>query len=97
MNAEAAYALLASVLEDFAPPCNGHDVFTSDYLSDLERAVCASICDTCPIADPCGAYARAASVDSGFWAGVDRSPKRKRVASTTADRTASGTHRKETP
>lgn len=96
MSPDEAYAPLASVLRDFEPPCNGHDVFMSAELTELERAVCSSICARCPIADLCDAYATASQVDLGFWAGKDRNPKRKRAPMTTADRTVSGTHRKET-
>lgn len=98
MSPDDAYATLASALRDYEPPCNGHDVFTSSSLTDLERAVCSSICARCLIADLCDGYATAAKVDSGFWAGVDRSPKRKRATpSTTAPDGTSGNQRKETP
>lgn len=79
MSPDAAWEPLAAALEDYAPPCNGRDMFTSDGLTDEDRELCASICAGCPIADMCGTYASAAKVDSGFWAGVDRSPKRKRA------------------
>lgn len=83
MTPDDAYALLASALKDFVPPCNGQEVFTSSALTDLERAVCSSICAHCPIADLCDAYASASKVDLGFWAGKDRNPKRKRASTTT--------------
>lgn len=95
MSPDEAYAPLASVLRDFAPPCNGHDVFMSAELTELERAVCSSICARCPITGPCDTYATASKVDLGFWAGKDRNPKRRRATTTTADRTASGTQEKE--
>lgn len=83
MNADDAWVPLAAALQDYEPPCSGWDMFTTDWLTDKDRSLCAFICERCPIADPCGAYASAAKVDSGFWAGTDRSPKRKRATSTT--------------
>lgn len=96
MSADEAWEDLKAVLKHCAPPCSGHDVFLSADLTDLERAVCASICAGCPIADLCGAYAKAASVDSGFWAGSDRTPKRKRATRTTAPDGIRNHHSKET-
>lgn len=84
MSADDAWEDLKAVLEHYAPPCSEHDVFLYADLTELERAVCASICAGCPIRDLCDHYAVAARVDSGFWAGVDRTPKRKRATSTTA-------------
>jgi len=79
MTPDEAWVPLAAALQDFAPPCNGWDMFTSDWLTDQDRELCASICARRPITDMCGTYAAAAKVDSGFWAGKDRSPKRKRA------------------
>ncbi|WP_354670421.1 WhiB family transcriptional regulator [Microbacterium oryzae] len=84
MNADAAWDALNAVLHDYTPPCDGRVLFTADELTDEQRATCAVVCATCPIADLCGSYAAAAKVDSGFWAGADRSPKRKRATKTTA-------------
>ncbi|KIP95841.1 hypothetical protein RU09_00300 [Microbacterium sp. MEJ108Y] len=79
MSPDEAYAPLAAALEDYVPPCNGWDMFTSDWLTDEDREQCSSICAGCPIADLCRTYATAAKVDSGFWAGNDHSPKRRRA------------------
>lgn len=95
MSPDDAYAPLASVLQDFVPPCNGQDVFMSAELTELERAVCSSICAACPIADLCDAYATASKVDLGFWAGKDRNPKRKRATSATAPDGIRNHHSKE--
>lgn len=72
MSADDAWEDLKAVLEHYAPPCSGLDLFTADSRTDDERAVCSSIC------------------------AAARSLKRRRTAaSTTADRTVSGTQEKE--
>lgn len=91
MTPDDAWTALDSALRRYSPPCAGLDVFTADRRTDDERALCASICMKCPIRDLCDAYATAARVEGGYWAGADRNPRRK-SSSTTADRTASGTH-----
>ena len=69
MTLDDAWEALSASLQDFAPPCEGRALFTADRLTDDERALCESICARCPVADLCDAYATAAKVDSGFWAG----------------------------
>lgn len=76
MTAEAAWDALNAALEDVTPGCSGLPLFVADSRTDEQRAVCASICAACPIADLCDAYATAAA-DSGFWAGAERSSKRR--------------------
>lgn len=82
-RAEDAWRALELRLRDYAPPCDGKDVFTDPSRTDEERELCASICARCPIADLCGAYAAASKTDSGYWAGADRSPRRYWITSTT--------------
>lgn len=76
MTADAAWDALSSALEHVTPPCEGLDAFTADRLTDDERYMCESICAGCPLADVCEAYATAAQVESGFWAGRSYSLKR---------------------
>lgn len=86
---------LNAALEHYTAPCGGHAAFTADSRTDEQRAACEVICSRCRITDLCDAYATAANPD-GFWAGIDRNPKRKRVASTTdAGAVPSGTQEKE--
>ncbi|MEV8174966.1 WhiB family transcriptional regulator [Microbacterium sp. NPDC079176] len=77
MNPEDAWDALNSALEHIAPLCKGQALFTADRLSDDERALCESTCTRCALFDLCDAYATAAKVDAGYWAGVERSPKRR--------------------
>jgi hypothetical protein len=76
--AHLAWDALNASLQETATPCDGRALFTADRLSDEQRALCASICTTCPIAVLCDAYASAAKVPSGFWAGHSYSPKGKK-------------------
>ena len=77
MSAEAAWDALNEAMEDATPGCSGLPLFTADSRTDEQRAECASICARCPLADLCDAYATAAKADAGFWAGAERSPKRR--------------------
>ncbi len=76
-DAERAWGALHASLREFLPPCHARDLFTADRLSDQQRAECASICASCPVAGLCDAYATAAKVPSGFWAGHLYTPKGK--------------------
>ncbi len=69
MSADEAWDLLNAELKEVAPPCDGLEEFTAVNLSDEERAWCASICARCPVIELCDAYASAAKVTFGFWAG----------------------------
>ena len=80
MSAEEAWEALSAELEEVEPLCNGRALFTADGLTDDQRADCASICARCRIADLCDAYATAARVDSGFWAGHSYSSKGQQPA-----------------
>lgn len=93
MTAEEMYAQLVLALRDFEPPCNGHDVFMSPDATELQQAVCASICAGCPVADLCDAYATKSKVDLGFWGGKNRNPRR--TNSSTTDPAAPGTNPQE--
>ena len=75
MNADAAWDALNKALEDVVPACRGQALFTVERLTDEEWAECAAICDRCPVFRLCGAYATAAKVPSGFWAGRSYTPK----------------------
>ncbi|WP_439290151.1 WhiB family transcriptional regulator [Microbacterium sp. A84] len=66
---EAAWDALNSAPEHYTPPCDGRALFTADRLSDDELALCTSICAACPLLAECDAYATAAGVKTGFWAG----------------------------
>lgn len=97
MTAEdAAWAALDEALQDYEPPCVGHDAFTADQLTEGERAWCAVLCARCPVFALCEAYATAASVRVGFWAGHAYTTKGRSRATPpttdTADRTDSGNH-----
>lgn len=69
MSADEAWELLNAELREVTPPCDGLDEFTAGGLTDDERELCESICARCPLLDLCDAYASAARVTSGFWAG----------------------------
>jgi hypothetical protein len=75
MNADGSWDALNDALRAFAPPCEGRALFTTDRLTDDERALCESVCARCPFFDPCDSYAVTAKVESGFWAGHSYSPK----------------------
>lgn len=85
MSAESTWDDLNAALEHYTPGCTGHASFTADSRADEQQAECSRICARCPIADLCDAYATAAKADAGFWAGVERSPKRRRAATSTTD------------
>lgn len=99
MSADEAWHALSASLENSEPLCNGDDLFTADHLSDEDREWCASVCGRCPVQEACDAYATAAKVNSGFWAGRSYSAKRNRATSTTdAGAVTPGTHQeKEEP
>lgn len=78
--ADLALQALNASLQETAPPCDGRALFTADRLTDEERALCASICAACPVADLCGAYATAVRVTFGFWGGHPYTPKGKTTA-----------------
>jgi hypothetical protein len=75
VNAEAAWDALNEALQDARPACAGQALFTADSLTADQRGDCSSICARCPVLHLCGAYATAAKVTSGFWAGHSYSPK----------------------
>ena len=76
MTADTAWDALNEALEHYTPLCDGRALFTADSRTDEQRALCASICARCPVADLCDAYATAANVAAGFWAGRSYPPKR---------------------
>lgn len=66
---ERAWAALDAALQEYEPPCDGHDAFTADQLTEGERAWCAVLCAGCLVSELCETYAKAANVRVGFWAG----------------------------
>lgn len=66
---EAAWAALDDALQDYEPPCDGNELFTADGLGESARAECAALCARCLVSDLCEAFADAANVKCGFWAG----------------------------
>lgn len=74
-----AWQALDAALHRYTPPCKGRAVFTADRLDDDEREYCERLCGRCLVSDLCDDYAIAAKVDSGFWAGSSRSPKRRQA------------------
>ena len=93
-DADAAWLVLSAALEDTVPPCAGDDLFTADSPSKDDQDFMRSLCAMCPLLAECHAYATAARPAAGFWAGTLRGKPRAKpkATSTTADRTASGTH-----
>ena len=77
MTTNDAWDELNAALEDVTPGCSGLPLFVADSRTDEQRAECEVICARCPVFDLCDAYATAAKADAGFWAGADRSPKRR--------------------
>lgn len=69
VTADDAWDALHASLRESLPPCADRALFTADRLSEEQRDECAAICATCSVASPCGAYAIAAKVKAGFWAG----------------------------
>lgn len=90
---DLAWQALSNALEDQVPPCAGKAMFTADRPTADEQGACAFICAACPLLALCGTYAATAKPSVGFWAGRQHGRKpRTKTTSTTADRTASGTH-----
>ena len=89
MSAEAAWDALNKALEDETPGCSGLPLFTADSRTDDERATCEVICARCRVFDLCNAYATAAA-DAGFWAGAERSPKRRKAQAQQSSTTDAG-------
>lgn len=70
-DAEAAYAALTDALEDVTAPCEGIELFTTEgRLAPVDEAFCRALCDSCLVQRECDAYAVAADVRVGFWAGI---------------------------
>jgi len=89
MSAEAAWDALNEALEDETPGCSGLPLFVADSRADEQRAACEVICARCPVFDLCDAYATAAA-DAGFWAGAERSPKRRKAQAQLSPTTDAG-------
>lgn len=69
MSEMVAATDLATALLTSKPNCRGDDRFTTENLSAKEAAECRSICRSCPLFDPCRAYAQATRPAAGIWAG----------------------------
>jgi hypothetical protein len=76
VNTEATWEALNDWLSENEPRCDGRPLFTAEQRTEEERAACALVCAACPVADLCDAYARAAKVTFGYWAGVDRAVRK---------------------
>lgn len=72
-----ALVRLNAALRQGAPPCADNPLFTRDGLTPDERDDCFAICEGCPVAGLCGAYADAANVRAGYWAGHSYTPRGK--------------------
>lgn len=72
MTADDTWTALAAALDEHAPACAGEPAFTADdeTLTDVDRALMAWICGSCPLLQPCSTYAAATKPDGGFWAGA---------------------------
>ncbi|WP_460802274.1 WhiB family transcriptional regulator [Microbacterium sp. GXF6406] len=80
MTAEdLAWQALSDALDEVTPRCTDNPLFTADRLTNEEQEACGHMCASCPVFDLCDAYAKAAGVKAGFWAGRQRSAKRNRA------------------
>ena len=79
-RASAAFERLSLAMLETRPECLGLDLFTADDLDKADVAVCAAICDTCPLFDLCLDYADLERPKAGIWAG-----KRYRTNNTTRE------------
>lgn len=71
-RAPSQFARLQHTLERQAPACEDDARFTTDAheLPAGTSAALRAVCESCPVWEPCEAYARAASPAGGFWAGI---------------------------
>lgn len=74
---EAAWTALSTALDDYAPPCTDDPLFTADKLAPEDQAFCAALCEGCPVAPECEAYAVTAKVQAGYWAGHQYASRKK--------------------
>lgn len=77
---ELALDRLNDALKWYETPCADDPLFTADQLTEAERALCGLACARCLVSNLCEGYAKAANVPSGFWAGVQYTPKRRAKA-----------------
>lgn len=89
VSADIAWDALNAALEDVTPPCSGLPLFTADSRTDDERETCEVVCSRCPVFDLCDAYASAAA-DDGYWAGAERSAKRRKAQANSSSTTDAG-------
>lgn len=86
MNAAQATEALTMALIQLAdqgrrPRCSDpgdRELWFSDHQAERDQA--AHLCKGCPVLDACHDAAEANREKHGVWAGVERSPKRKRAA-----------------
>ena len=71
----AAWSRLNAALRTTEPECDGMPLFTADRRSEEERALLASICESCPVLEACHVFAVAANVKHGYWGGEERTRK----------------------
>lgn len=74
MTAAHAWEALSAALTASAPACKGDVRFTDDGRADAANADLAPLCASCPVLDPCHAYALAEAQHCivGYWAGQRR-------------------------
>lgn len=77
MNADDAWQALSEALDEYAPECEGWELFTADTITVQEQALAESICARCDVIARCDAYAEASKPTFGFWAGFRWTPAGK--------------------
>lgn len=64
---QAEHAALIRAMEDQPPACDGLEVFTRDRFNDAEEVeMMRGICRSCPLLDPCQAFATAGKPTGGM-------------------------------
>jgi len=69
MTGRAEYSTLAKALRRTPTPCRDVAAFTADPTPANQLSTMAGLCETCPLARLCAAYAAAGQPTVGFWAG----------------------------
>jgi hypothetical protein len=84
-DSRRAWERLVDLTSSTPPPCRSDagELWFSPHRA--HRAAAAECCSACQALDACGSYANVAGERFGVWAGVDRSPRQRRVRSTVDD------------
>ncbi|WP_286794267.1 WhiB family transcriptional regulator [Microbacterium sp. UBA3394] len=72
------FAALADVIRNHPPKCANDPRFTRDRVSADDAAEMSALCTRCPARTACHAYADAADMTTGYWAGHDYSEETNR-------------------